>query len=53
MTEPSSFSRVPTQRILYGWRWAASGEAKAPKYRKISGTGPVDEITRRALSALR
>ena len=46
--------RAQTRPLVdYYGRWAASGEAKAPKYRKISGTGPVDEITRRALSALR
>jgi len=32
--------------------WAASGDPAAPKYRKISGTGSVDEITARALAAL-
>ena len=32
--------------------WAASGDADAPRYRKISGTGTVDEITSRALAAL-
>ena len=32
--------------------WAASGEAGAPRYRKISGTGSVDDITARALAAL-
>ncbi len=32
--------------------WAASGDANAPRYRKISGTGTVDEITSRALAAL-
>ncbi|MES2099532.1 MAG: adenylate kinase [Pseudomonadota bacterium] len=32
--------------------WAASGDAEAPRYRKISGTGSVDEITARALAAL-
>ena len=31
---------------------AASGDADAPRYRKISGTGSVDEITARALAAL-
>ena len=31
---------------------AANGEAKAPKYRAISGTGGVDEITARAFAAL-
>ncbi len=32
--------------------WAATGDANAPKYRKISGTGTVEEITSRALEAL-
>ncbi len=32
--------------------WADSGEAGAPRYCKISGTGRVDEITARALTAL-
>ncbi len=33
--------------------WAASGDAAAPRYRQIKGTGSVDEITQRALDALR
>ena len=32
--------------------WAASEPAAAPKYRKISGVGSVDEITQRLLGAL-
>ena len=32
--------------------WAASGDAAAPRYRRISGTGSVEEITARALAAL-
>ncbi|MDM4765745.1 adenylate kinase [Pelomonas sp. SE-A7] len=32
--------------------WAASGDAQAPKYRRIEGIGTVDEITGRALAAL-
>jgi adenylate kinase len=39
--------------VDYYGKWAASGDAKAPKYRKISGTGKVEEISRRALDALR
>jgi adenylate kinase len=39
--------------VDYYGRWAASGEAKAPKYRKISGVGSVEEIKQRALGALR
>ncbi|HQR04026.1 MAG: adenylate kinase [Proteobacteria bacterium] len=33
--------------------WAARGDALAPRYRKISGQGGVDEITRRAFEALK
>lgn len=32
--------------------WAASGDPQAPRYRKIGGTGSVEEITARALAAL-
>ncbi|HEY9238366.1 MAG TPA: adenylate kinase [Burkholderiaceae bacterium] len=38
--------------VDYYSSWAASGEAGAPRYRKISGTGSVDDITARALAAL-
>jgi len=38
--------------VEYYQRWEASGDADAPAYRKISGTGSVDEITARALAAL-
>ena len=38
--------------VEYYERWAASGDADAPAYRKIGGTGSVDEITARALAAL-
>ena len=38
--------------VEYYQRWAASGDPDAPAYRKISGTGSVDEITARALTAL-
>lgn len=38
--------------VEYYSRWAASGDAAAPRYRKIDGTGSVDEITARALAAL-
>jgi len=43
----------PTRPLVdYYSRWAASGDGQAPRYRKISGTGSVDEITARALAAL-
>lgn len=38
--------------VEYYARWAEAGDALAPAYRKISGTGSVDEITSRALAAL-
>ncbi|MCW7537762.1 adenylate kinase [Aquabacterium sp. A7-Y] len=38
--------------VDYYSKWAASGDADAPKYRKISGLGSVEEITARALQAL-
>ena len=38
--------------VAYYAKWAASGDAQAPRCRKISGTGGVDEITKRALDAL-
>src|SRR6266850_2590189 len=39
--------------VDYYGRWAASGEARAPKYRKISGVGGVEEIKQRAFAALK
>src|SRR5256714_10456131 len=38
--------------VDYYGKWAASRDAKAPQYRKISGTGPVDEIRARVFAAL-
>jgi adenylate kinase len=38
--------------VDYYGKWSASGDARAPKYRKISGTGPVEQIRSRALAAL-
>lgn len=38
--------------VAYYANWAGSGDVAAPKVRKISGTGTVDEITARALAAL-
>jgi adenylate kinase len=38
--------------VDYYGKWAASGDARAPKYRKISGHGAVEEITRRVFAAL-
>ncbi|MBX3607410.1 MAG: adenylate kinase [Piscinibacter sp.] len=38
--------------VDYYSAWAATGDAAAPRYRKIDGTGSVDEITARAMAAL-
>ena len=42
-----------TQPLVdYYAKWAAAGDARAPKYRRISGQGGVQEIGARALAAL-
>jgi adenylate kinase len=38
--------------VDYYSSWAASGDPDAPRYRRIDGTGSVDDITARALAAL-
>src|SRR3954453_16883765 len=38
--------------IDYYGNWSKAGDARAPKYRKISGQGSVDEITRRVFAAM-
>ena len=38
--------------VEYYSTWAASGDAGAPRYARISGTGTVEEITERAFAAL-
>lgn len=45
--------RAQTRPLVdYYGKWAASGNAAAPKYRRIEGTGRVEDITARALAAL-
>ena len=39
--------------VDYYGNWAATGDTTAPKYRKISGVGSVDEIRGRILDALK
>jgi adenylate kinase len=39
--------------IHYYEQWSATGDAKAPRFRKVDGIGSVEEIRGRALSALR
>jgi adenylate kinase len=38
--------------VDYYAKWAAGGDAQAPRYRRISGLGTVDEIRQRAFDAL-
>ncbi len=38
--------------VDYYGQWAASGQAGAPRYAKISGTGSVEDITARVMAAL-
>jgi len=40
------------QLVDYYSKWAANGDARAPKYRKIAGVGGVEEIRDRAFVAL-
>ena len=39
--------------VDYYSKWAQEGDARAPRYRKISGKGSVEEIGARALAALK
>lgn len=39
--------------VEYYSTWSATGDTNAPQYRRISGMGGVDEITSRALDALK
>jgi len=38
--------------VDYYSQWAATGDASAPKYRRIEGVGSVDDIMKKALAAL-
>jgi adenylate kinase len=45
--------RAQTRPLVdYYGAWAATGDAKAPKYRRISGIGAVDAVGERAVAAL-
>src|SRR5687767_8588764 len=45
--------RAQTRPLVdYYGKWAASGDPRAPKYRKISGLGAVETVRARALAAL-
>jgi len=38
--------------VDYYTRWAGTGDARAPRYHRISGLGSVEEIRSRAFAAL-
>ena len=45
--------RAQTRPLVdYYGKWGATGDAKAPQYRRISGTGAVDQVRDRAFAAL-
>jgi adenylate kinase len=45
--------RAQTRPLVdYYGKWAAAGDAKAPRYRRISGTGAVEQIRQRVFAAL-
>jgi adenylate kinase len=46
------YSQQTRPLVDYYSAWAKADPAAAPKYRAISGTGPVEEITQRAFAAL-
>jgi len=39
--------------IEYYAKWAATGDSRAPRHRRVSGTGSVEEIRERAFAALK
>jgi len=45
------YRRQTRPLIEYYTRWAASGDARAPRYRRISGLGSVEQIRDRAFAA--
>jgi adenylate kinase len=49
-----SVYHAQTEPLLeYYAKWAANGDTRAPKYRKVDGTGDVDDVKRAVLAALR
>ncbi|MDP1900021.1 MAG: adenylate kinase [Rubrivivax sp.] len=46
------YQRQTRPLVDYYGQWAATGDAHAPRYVRISGTGGVDEITARVMGAL-
>ena len=46
------YQRQTRPLVEYYSKWAAQGDARAPKYRKIPGVGAVEDIRNRILAAL-
>ena len=46
------YHRTTEPLVAYYTRWAATGDAKAPKYHRINGQGKVDEVRDRIFAAL-
>ena len=46
------YHRQTEPLVDYYARWAASGDARAPKYARIDGIGTVDEVRERIFAAL-
>jgi adenylate kinase len=46
------YHRQTRPLVDYYSQWAARGEAGAPRYARVAGTGTVEEITGRVLAAL-
>jgi adenylate kinase len=46
------YQRQTRPLVDYYGQWAATGDASAPRYARISGSGSVDEITARVMAAL-
>ena len=46
------YHQQTTQLAEYYSAWAASGDARAPKYRKVDGSGSIDEVHERIFAAL-
>jgi adenylate kinase len=46
------YQRQTRPLVDYYGTWAATGDAGAPRYAKVSGSGSVDEITARVMGAL-
>jgi len=45
------YQRQTRPLVEYYTRWAASGDARAPRYHRISGLGSIEEIRGRAIAA--